>query len=38
MKQRLLVTWFIALGLIGAAEVQTAIREHARGHVAMLRK
>lgn len=38
MKQRLLVTWFIALGLIGAAEAQTAIREHARGHVAMLQK
>ena len=38
MKRRLLVTWFIALGLIAAAEVQTAIREHARDHVAMIPK
>ncbi len=35
MKARLIVTWLIAFGLIAAAEVQTAIREHARGHIAI---
>lgn len=38
MKTRLLITWLVALGLIAAAEVQTAIREHARGHVTRVRK
>lgn len=38
MKKRLLVTWLISLGLIAAAEVQRAIREHARGHIAMVHK
>jgi hypothetical protein len=38
MKTRLLITWLVALGLIAAAEVQTAIREHSRGHVTSLRK
>jgi hypothetical protein len=33
MKTQLLVAWFIALGSIAAAEVQAAIREHARGHI-----
>jgi hypothetical protein len=38
MKTRLLVSWLIALGLIAAAEAQTAIREHARGHIAIAHK
>lgn len=38
MKTRLIITWLIALGLIAAAEVQTAIREHARGQMAMAQK
>jgi hypothetical protein len=38
MKTRLLVSCLIALGLIAAAEVQTAIREHARGHIAIAHK
>ena len=37
MKRRLLITWLVALGLITAAEVQTAIRDHARGHVTSVR-
>jgi hypothetical protein len=38
MKTRLLITWLVALGLIAAAEVQTAIREHSRRHVTSVRK
>jgi hypothetical protein len=38
MKTRLLITWLVALGLIAAAEVQTTIREHARGHANGVRK
>lgn len=38
MKTRLLITWLVALGLIAAAEVQTAIREHTRPHVTGVRK
>jgi hypothetical protein len=38
MKTRLLITSLVALALIAAAEVQTAIREHTRGHVTSGRK
>ncbi len=38
MKRRLLITWLVALGLILAAEVETAIREHAHGHGTSVRE
>jgi hypothetical protein len=38
MKTQLLLTSLLALGLIVGAEVQTAIREHKRGHFARVSK
>jgi hypothetical protein len=38
MKSRLLITWLVALALLLAAEVETAIREHARGHATRVHK